>query len=248
MPFAHLATNGPAHATSISIDSSLSKRTMDSFKDIFDPASAGILLAVLLKLGIGAVLGGAIGYERERSGRPAGLRTHMLLVIGVVLFSEVSKAFSPGDGGRIAAQIVTGVGFLGAGTIMRLGVEIKGLTSAASLWAASAIGMAVSVGGAFILIAVVGTALTLLTLAWVTVLERRLVPHSHESVLQVEMDGRDSLPRLIDVIQYTGAKIKGMRVVSSAPLHVQVDVEGEQVKVMSAVSGTEGVKSSSWID
>jgi len=89
-----------------------------------------------------------VGWEREVHGRPAGMRTHMLLVIGVVLMCEVSRAFSPaGDPARIAAQIVTGVGFLGAGAIMRIGMEVKGLTSAASLWTVTGIGMAVSVGG-----------------------------------------------------------------------------------------------------
>ncbi len=220
---------------------------MEPFREMFGPESGGTLLAVLMKLGIGAILGGAIGYERERSGRPAGLRTHMLLVIGVVLFSEVSKAFG-GDQGRIAAQIVTGVGFLGAGTIMRLGVEIKGLTSAASLWAASAIGMAVSVGGPFILIAVVGTGLTLLTLAYVTVLERKLVPNMNAAWLRVEFVDRGSLPLTIAKIQESGAYVQGVRTVSSDPLIVDLDIEGKRENLLSIVSGVPGVKSAGWSD
>ncbi|HXH60720.1 MAG TPA: MgtC/SapB family protein, partial [Fimbriimonadaceae bacterium] len=89
---------------------------MDGFSGLFTSGSLAIVMNVLAKLGLGALLGGAIGFERERSGRPAGIRTHMLLVIGVVLFSEVSKYFGGPDQARIAAQIVTGVGFLGAGT------------------------------------------------------------------------------------------------------------------------------------
>ena len=93
---------------------------MSVFDGAFDVKTAGIAIDVLIKLGIGAAIGGAIGYEREFHGRPAGIRTHMLMVLGVVLFCEVSKAFAPNDQARIAAQIVTGVGFLGAGTILRL--------------------------------------------------------------------------------------------------------------------------------
>jgi uncharacterized membrane protein YhiD involved in acid resistance len=129
---------------------------------------------ILLKLGFGAVLGGAIGWERELSGRPAGTRTHMLVVVGVILFAETSRLFSSdGDPSRIAAQIVTGIGFLGAGTILRMGTQIRGLTTAASIWAAAAIGMAVSVGGALLIVAPIATALTILTLTLVERLEER---------------------------------------------------------------------------
>ena len=219
------------------------------FDDVFTTDSAMVLFEVLIKLGLGAVLGGAIGYERELSGRPAGIRTHMLMVIGVVIFSEVSKGFAgSGDPSRIAAQVVTGVGFLGAGTILRMGVEIKGLTTAASLWAAAAIGMAISAGGGYILAAVLGTIFTLVTLAYVAKLERKLVPYAHPVSMQVELSGSDRIAPLIDAIHETGAKTKGVRVVSSEPLHLQVDVLGDNDKCMEAVARTEGVQAASWID
>src|SRR5690606_8844195 len=109
-------------------------------------------LGLLLKLGYAALLAGLVGIEREISGRPAGIRTHMLVGIGAALFSMTGEAFA-GDQGRVAAQVVTGVGFLGAGTIMRMGGEVKGLTTAASVWATAAIGMAVAVGGTFLIVA-----------------------------------------------------------------------------------------------
>jgi putative Mg2+ transporter-C (MgtC) family protein len=218
------------------------------FQDVLSQEAINTLFEVMIKLGLGAVLGGAIGYERERSGRPAGVRTHMLLVIGVVLFSEVSKGFGAPDSSRIAAQIVTGVGFLGAGTILRMGIEIKGLTSAASLWAAAAIGMAISVGGGFLLVAVATTVLTLVTLAYVAKLEKKLVPYAHPMGLQVELEDRSRMASVLEAIQGAGGKIKGMRVVTSEPLHVRIDLMGEHDKCMDAIARTAGVRASSWMD
>lgn len=107
------------------------------------------------KLLLASVLGGVIGWERERRGRPAGLRTHILVCIGVTLMMVVSehifekyKTFAADsiirvDPARIAAQVVTGIGFLGAGTIMRFKTTVRGLTTAASLWVVAGIGLAV---------------------------------------------------------------------------------------------------------
>lgn len=131
---------------------------------------------VLVKLVIATVLTGIVGWQRERKGRPAGIRTHMLVGIGVVLFTESSRAFTGGDPGRVAAQIVTGIGFLGAGTILRHGGHIKGLTTAASIWAVAGIAMCLTLGGPYIVIAVVATGISLFVLSIVDNLERHLVP------------------------------------------------------------------------
>jgi len=117
---------------------------------------------VALRLLVASLLCGAIGFEREIRDQPAGFRTHILLGLGAALFTLVSAyGFAPftraalGGGGlqfdptRIAAQIIAGVGFLGAGAIIRQGRDVRGLTTAASLWAASAIGMAVGAGYLF---------------------------------------------------------------------------------------------------
>jgi putative Mg2+ transporter-C (MgtC) family protein len=117
---------------------------------------------VVLRLVLASLLCGSIGFEREVRDQPAGFRTHILLGLGAALFTLVSAyGFEPftqaalGSGGlqfdptRIAAQIVAGVGFLGAGAIIRQGGDVRGLTTAASLWAASAIGMAVGAGYLF---------------------------------------------------------------------------------------------------
>ena len=107
-------------------------------------------LELLGRLVVAAVLGGAIGAERELNDQAAGLRTHMLLTIGACLFTLISAyGFGRGigtDPSRLAAQIVTGIGFLGGGAIVRHGLTVKGLTTAASIWATASVGVAVGAG------------------------------------------------------------------------------------------------------
>ncbi|MBM4420305.1 MAG: MgtC/SapB family protein [Chloroflexi bacterium] len=109
---------------------------------------------ILLRILAGMLLGGLIGFEREAGNHAAGLRTHMLVAGGSAGFMAISMyGFGPvgADPSRVAAQIVTGVGFLGAGTIWRTGATVRGLTTAASIWVAAAIGMAA--GGALYVVA-----------------------------------------------------------------------------------------------
>lgn len=120
--------------------------------DLMDVVRA-LRLDLLVKLGLAVLLGGVIGFERELSGKPAGLRTNILICIGAALLMDISMrvgvvdGLRVGDPGRIAAQIVSGVGFLGAGTIMHSQGMVTGLTSAATIWVVAAIGM--TVGGGF---------------------------------------------------------------------------------------------------
>jgi len=212
------------------------------FDGVFTLESSTLALDVLAKLGIGAFLGGAIGLERERSGRPAGIRTHMLMVMGVVLLCEVSKAFGAPDNSRIAAQIVTGVGFLGAGTIMRTGLEVKGLTTAASLWAASAIGFAVSTGGAFLIIAGAATVLALFTLAVVDNLESRLAPEGHLRELNLKVDSRENASALIEFLKEKGFHVQSVRITpTSDAFQVQLGVYGRLSDLLSACTSHDGV-------
>lgn len=104
----------------------------------------GMLLRLLVALLIGAV----IGYERERAGKPAGVRTHGMVCLGSALFTLVSLyGFgTAADPSRVASQIVTGIGFLGAGAILHQRRSVQGLTTAASLWVTAAIGLAIGVG------------------------------------------------------------------------------------------------------
>lgn len=107
---------------------------------------------MFLRLLLAGLLGGLVGFERERHNRPAGLRTHILVCLGSALVMIVSVAgFSgelgpKGDQARVAAQVVSGIGFLGAGTIMRQGSAVRGLTTAASIWVVAAVGLATGIG------------------------------------------------------------------------------------------------------
>lgn len=108
---------------------------------------------IILRLMLSMILGGLVGFERQTHKRDAGLRTHILVCLGSCLIMltsiyifEVYKDQVPLDPGRIAAGVITGIGFLGAGTIIRGREEVKGLTTAASLWIVSAIGLSAGIG------------------------------------------------------------------------------------------------------
>ena len=131
-----------------------------------------ILSDAFLRLALAAALGGAIGLEREYRHKPAGLRTNMLIALGSALFSilSVELGAAAGSPDRIAAQVVTGIGFLGAGAILRSGENVHGLTTAATIWVNAAIGMAAGLGS--YAVAVVAAAITLVVLAFLPVMER----------------------------------------------------------------------------
>lgn len=128
---------------------------------------------VVLKLVATCLLGGLIGLEREYRQKTAGFRTHMLVALGSTMFTLLSAgAFPYADHSRIAAQIVSGIGFIGAGAILRQGLSVRGLTTASTLWVVAAIGMAVGCG--WYAEAVTGTLLGLLALIVLTNVERYL--------------------------------------------------------------------------
>jgi len=124
------------------------------------------LIDMVLRLLLAAALGAVIGYQRERANKPAGLRTHILIALGSALFTVVSMfGFGEGvDAARVAAGVVTGIGFIGAGVILRgvRGDHIVGITTAASVWVTAAIGLAAGVG--MYLIATIVAAITVLVL------------------------------------------------------------------------------------
>jgi putative Mg2+ transporter-C (MgtC) family protein len=187
----------------------------------FFPGDLGWLrLDLLGRLVLAAALGGIVGMEREWSGKPAGFRTNLLICVGAALLTELSISvaqaadpFAMADPGRIAAQIVSGIGFLGAGTIIQSRAGVVGLTTAATLWVVAAIGMAVG-AGAFVE-ALGATVLVVVALLVLGRLEPYLIRH-REVVVRVTM-GRD--PRTVEQVE----------AVLGEPLEVQV-MEAERTE------------------
>src|SRR5437762_9823218 len=142
-------------------------------------------LELFLQLCLATVFGGAIGLERELGGKPAGLRTNILICLGSVIYTKLSVAMATGtaDPTRIAAQIVTGVGFIGAGTILHARGAVVGLPSAATIWVVAAIGVALR--GAFYWEAAVPTLLVLLVLRGLGRVELLVERQSTQSMLTV---------------------------------------------------------------
>lgn len=172
-------------------------------------------LEMLLRMGAGMVLGAVIGYERERTGHPAGLRTHLLVCLASATFMVVSTQFTyfqlygkddliSVDTSRIAASVVSGVGFLGAGAILRTGISIQGLTTAASLWLSAAVGLAA--GGGMYLVALASTAASLFCLV---ILRQVEGVRWHLFQRQIDIIGQNSPSRytLIDEMRRLGATV-----------------------------------------
>jgi putative Mg2+ transporter-C (MgtC) family protein len=172
---------------------------------------------LILRIALAAALGGAIGAERELRERGAGLRTHLLVSVGSALFTLVSaygfRGFDYGsqngivfDPTRIAAQIVTGIGFLGAGAIIRQGLSIRGLTTAATLWIAAAIGLAAGAG--YYSAALVTTAAVLIALGPLRYVARRTLRQvrQEEGRLLVELRPGESGAGLLELLARAGAR------------------------------------------
>ena len=170
-----------------------------------------------LRMLVASALGAAVGFEREISGKAAGLRTNLLICVGAALLMEISinlavdanaRVGNAGnsDPARIAAQIVSGIGFLGAGTILQARGAITGLTTAATIWVVAAIGMAV--GGRFYVEAVGSTVLVAVALVMLARVERVMIrKHRHERyTFQIDPD-----PALIGSI-VEGFRSRGLRV------------------------------------
>jgi len=134
-------------------------------------------LTVVVNLLIAFLLGGAIGWLREKEGKSAGLRTHILVCVGAALFTMISanifSGASAGDPARIAAGVVTGIGFLGAGVIVQSKGAVRGITTAASIWVTAAIGVASGIG--FYVGAVATTIIAIITLEPLGRIEKKII-------------------------------------------------------------------------
>lgn len=187
---------------------------------------------LVLRLLLAAALGGMIGLEREHSGKPAGFRTNMLICLGAALITEVSyivayKAEGNGDPGRIAAQIVSGIGFLGAGTIIHTRGTVQGLTTAATLWVVAAIGMAV--GARAYLAAMIATTLVMLALMLLGRVEDHLIPRRPaERNINVTLRSGADTGLIERLLVAAGFSVDTMSISKEAPfIHACFHVRGQ---------------------
>jgi putative Mg2+ transporter-C (MgtC) family protein len=177
------------------------------------------LQELLLRLGAAAALGSLIGLERQRLDKSAGLRTHMLVSVGAALVMIVSaygfdEVLRPSrvalDPSRVAAQVVSGIGFLGAGTILRRNQAVHGLTTAASIWAVAAVGLAA--GGGLYLAATAASLLMLVILAVVKPLEDRILDRGAHRTLHLTSTRELPLTRVETLLHGAGLELVGLRV------------------------------------
>ena len=219
-------------------------------------------LEILFRVGLAAVFGGAIGFERELREREAGLRTHMLVSVGAALFTLVSAfawtdwQFSNASGivfdpTRIAAQVVTGIGFLGAGAIIRQGLSVRGLTTAATLWVVAAIGMATGAG--FYSAAVITTVLVLFSLYPLRVLAFRVFEplRPEEGRLAVELSAGATTVSVLQAVEDAGAQVRALEFEEKGDtrrvdMRVRVRTGRSAAELLDALSQTHEVKGARW--
>jgi putative Mg2+ transporter-C (MgtC) family protein len=213
----------------------------------------------LIRLALAAVLGGAIGFEREFREREAGLRTHLLVCVGSALFTIISAYgfhdfLTSGDQvvrtdpTRIAAQVVTGIGFLGAGAIIRQGLSIRGLTTAATLWVAAAIGMATGAG--YYPGAIIGTVITLIALWPLRIgayeLMERIRPDDAPTVV-IDLRPETKLTQLFESLEREDARVERFQLEDQSDRRVvTLRLDKPTEKLLAKVGDLEFVQGVRW--
>ena len=214
---------------------------------------------IIIRLVLAFVLGGLIGFERELHGRAAGLRTHILVCLGSSLIMLTSmhmfylyREVATIDPARIAAGVITGIGFLGAGTIIRFKASVRGLTTAASLWAVAGIGLAI--GSGFYLGAYLTSAMVLFVLFFLTRLERALVRKNWYKGIAVETKGgAQQLRDIRSVLSDYKVEIRDFEVKKKPESHnviVELDLklvtDRQNDQILTDVMRIKGVEGAKW--
>lgn len=218
------------------------------------------LIDMFARLATAVILGGLIGIERQSTNRPAGLRTHIIVCLGAtlvmytnILMCHQYKDIFSMDPTRIGAQVVSGIGFIGAGTIMKEGPTVKGLTTAATLWAVGCLGLAI--GSGYIELSFIATIFMLLVLQTLGKLEEKAIKYRREAILYIEVTGEKSrLENVNKVLIDSECRVKslsmnivtvgtfGMKILIRYPKHV------EALELMAKVATVEGVVSIEKLD
>lgn len=211
---------------------------------------------IVTRLFAAAVLGGLVGLERERHNQPAGLRTHIILAIGSALAMCVSidlaMQFRPyvpnGDPARLAAQVISGIGFLGAGAIFKYGTSVKGLTTATSLWTVAIVGLAVGAGHYFP--AIVATSLLLVALIALDMLEKRYLVGIATRTISVRVQDKPFMvDELKQVFQDLGIDIKSISISKDVETNemefeaiAKVSTQQDMDKLIGKLSHIQGIR------
>jgi putative Mg2+ transporter-C (MgtC) family protein len=213
-----------------------------------------------VRLVVAALLGALVGLEREIHGHPAGMRTHLLVSVGSALFTVISihgfvgvlepSVQAPVDPSRVAAQVVSGIGFLGAGAIIKDGFTVRGLTTAASLWATAAIGMAAASGDA--VLAFVTTAIVLVSLWPLNLVADRLHGLVRQKagikIVAGSMDTVDEARAILEGMRLGIDALRTERVGEGVSADFQVQARGREVLAaagrLGRLAGVSGVETS----
>ena len=214
---------------------------------------------IVFRLVLSAILSGVVGFEREFHGRAAGFRTHILLCVGSTLIMltsihifDVYSSRVPIDPARLAAGVVTGIGFMGAGTIMRYKASVRGLTTATSLWVVAGIGLAVGSGLYFGAIAT--TFIAVIALMFFSRLEHVMIRKNWYKTIVIETkDGLEQLKKIREVLSEYGSEINdleadrskdGTHMILKFGLKLTTNLHNTQL--IETIARLEGVKSVKW--
>ena len=214
---------------------------------------------VVFRLVLSAILSGIVGFEREFHGRAAGFRTHILLCVGSTLIMltsihifDVYSSRVPIDPARLAAGVVTGIGFLGAGTIMRYKASVRGLTTATSLWVVAGIGLAVGSGLYFG--SIFTTIIAVVALMFFSRLEHVMIRKDWYKTIIIETrDGVEQLKKIRETLSEYGIEINDFEVDRSEDgtnmilkFDLKLSTNKHNVQLIHDIASLEGIKSVKW--
>ncbi|CDF58455.1 MgtC/SapB family protein [Thermobrachium celere] len=213
-------------------------------------------IVVVFKLILSLLLGGIVGYEREFKNRPAGLRTHVLVCLGATLVQIISIDYYKVNGVtnydpmRLGAQVISGIGFLGAGTILKEGVNVKGLTTAASIWAVACIGLAVGSGLYFE--GIITTLFIYFCLRWFKKIEKRIIAGKRYVVFKmIAKDQPGVIGEIASILGKKKINITNIELEKIDDYYVEIEIStnllymqnvNEILSILEGVNGIETIK------
>lgn len=211
------------------------------------------VIDIVIKMVLALICGGILGIERERKKRPAGFRTYMLVCLGAALVmmtnQYIYEKYATGDPARMAAQVISGIGFLGAGTIIVTGHNrVKGLTTAAGLWAAACVGLAIGIG--FYEAAIIGAVMVFFAMVIMHGMERQITTPAKLSLLYVEMNKMSVLKNIRSYIREHDMELIDMEIEKAGNtsetgiavlLSIRLPGKGMREELITLIGAMEGV-------